>query len=836
MKKNILTSVIALIGLLGLSQEIAQPHKAIVKAANERFELKNYSEAKKNFSQLISYYPSNVEFNFKFGVCNVMLGGDPNASVVHLSYAQSAGYEKDVEYYLGRAFHRNYDFNKAIKSFQKYKIKASKSDVVERDVDRYIDMCRNGKGLLNSIKDVVVLDKKQGTPDNFFRFYDLQNLGGKILAIPEELKTKQDKKRDFNGVFYFNGNSDVIYYASYGKSGETGKDIYEAHLLPNGKFGRVAKLGGDINSNYDEDYAFLHADGRTMYFSSKGHNSMGGYDVFKSEYDEGTSTFRNVINMDFAVNTPDDDIFYITDSSHNNAWFSSNRNVGEKEMNVYNVKVKGIPINLIFIKGNFIADFDESMKNAQIVMKDELTGKVISKVKTNSITGEYILFLTKPGLYKIEVNADNRPLTHQGYVQIPIFDEAVALGQELRLINESGQEKLIINNSFDLPLDVDMSELSKEFLRRKSGLEITPENEIIADVVEDIHIAQTTENAVLSAGFSEGTTVSQIVENSREDIAIINHEIEEIKKNNKAAFAYALAKQTEADSKLKESQDRFKESEKLEGNEYRTKILESNRLLIEADDLSTDAKAAYRIAKRSEKIAYDKALIIDELEKQIELIEKSNEEDDFQILASALRNEKNRINKKKGDLELSPGEIVNKEARQLEDLQEILLAEVKETSDRRTRINSKIDIKKAQLAKLTNKKEIESTNANIDALENQLAIVNKNLVKTLNEVKSNGTEEVILKKEAEFFENQYISPEEIYLADVNSISAEQVNLKLDKTNQSINERKITFGSNPEIVNVIGEEYPEALSWGDNNDLAAVPSETKQKKSDCSYLS
>ena len=49
----------------------------------------------------------------------------------------------------------------------------------------------------------------------------------------------------------------------------------------------------------------MHPDGRSFYFSSKGHNSMGGYDVFKSTYDKGLDVFGAPVNMDFAVNTPD---------------------------------------------------------------------------------------------------------------------------------------------------------------------------------------------------------------------------------------------------------------------------------------------------------------------------------------------------------------------------------------------------------------------------------------------------------------------------------------------------------------------------------------------------
>ena len=55
--------------------------------------------------------------------------------------------------------------------------------------------------------------------------------------------------------------------------------------LEGGKFSDPEKLPKNINTEFDEDYAFLHPDGKTFYFSSTGHNSMGGYDIFKCEYE-----------------------------------------------------------------------------------------------------------------------------------------------------------------------------------------------------------------------------------------------------------------------------------------------------------------------------------------------------------------------------------------------------------------------------------------------------------------------------------------------------------------------------------------------------------------------
>ena len=65
---------------------------------------------------------------------------------------------------------------------------------------------------------------------------------------------------------------------------------------------------------------FLHADGESFYFCSKGHSSMGGYDVFRSTFNRLTGSFSKPVNMDYKINTPDDDILYVVDSMNLNAY------------------------------------------------------------------------------------------------------------------------------------------------------------------------------------------------------------------------------------------------------------------------------------------------------------------------------------------------------------------------------------------------------------------------------------------------------------------------------------------------------------------------------------
>ena len=111
-------------------------------------------------------------------------------------------------------------------------------------------------------------------------------------------------RKGFEDYQVIREKKDMVVYSSYGSNGSKGKDIYRVIKLGNGEWSKPTSIGDEINTPYDEDYPFLHPDGRTLYFSSKGYNSMGGYDIFKSTLDPQTGKWSYPENLDFPINTP----------------------------------------------------------------------------------------------------------------------------------------------------------------------------------------------------------------------------------------------------------------------------------------------------------------------------------------------------------------------------------------------------------------------------------------------------------------------------------------------------------------------------------------------------
>lgn len=107
------------------------------------------------------------------------------------------------------------------------------------------------------------------------------------------------------------------------------------------EWGRGENLGGEINTIFEEMGVFFHADSKTLYFSSDGHNNMGGLDVFKSVYNPETQEWSAPENLGHPINTPDDDIYFVVTGNGRYAYYSSNRPGGYGEKDIYKITFLG---------------------------------------------------------------------------------------------------------------------------------------------------------------------------------------------------------------------------------------------------------------------------------------------------------------------------------------------------------------------------------------------------------------------------------------------------------------------------------------------------------------
>ncbi len=199
-----------------------------------------------------------------------------------------------------------------------------------------------------------------------------------------------------------NVDKSLLFFTSDRPGGYGGLDIYYARRLPNGEWGVPVNMGNKINTPYDEETPMLHPGGKTLFFSSEGHNSMGGFDIYYSMM-LADSSFTEPVNMGYPINTPDDDIFFMPTASSNKAYMSSARfdgNIGGTD--IYEVEYEEPPVNkMAVLKGEIDNDANVSMEDLKIEAKDVETGELSGRFKVNPDQNKYLLILEANKKYQL---------------------------------------------------------------------------------------------------------------------------------------------------------------------------------------------------------------------------------------------------------------------------------------------------------------------------------------------------------------------------------------------------------------------------------------------------
>lgn len=581
--------MLLLSGLTGWSQT----NEEIRERADKLFEKEQYVSATKDYLHLLSLEPLDHTLNFKYGACLLYNSNQKSQGLRYLNYAvQSETIDPRAYYFRGRALHLNYQFEEAKRDYIKYRtLTGGKKDKRYR-VDRSIQMCDNGKRLLTTFTDIIVAEKKEIDQDKFFKIYsDRNTIGGDIL-VAEQFQSKLDKKLGHVPVVHFPPNAKAIYYSSYGEDESTGLDIYIRRRLPDGKWGDPQLLPGSVNTNEDEDYPYMHPSGKYLYFSSTGHNSMGGYDVFMSRFDEKTNSFGEPENVDFAISSPDDDLFYVVDSLFQNAYFASARQSQDGKLHVYKVKVARVPIQEIIVMGDFMDEINPDNKDMTIDLIAHSNGEEVGKVKSNK-TGKYSFVFPQGGKYEYLIDVEGSEAQYKFIIDLPFLDEFRPLKQKIVHKTEDGQEIVKVVNLFDESVE-GADAMIAEVIRKKSELNVN----IDQFDLEKLEAEKKQKELIASLGFGDMTP--------REVGTQLNELVEDVESNSETNERV----QSNLDNEILAKAERINELNKIEAE------------LHDKANQATDPTVKYKLLNEAEKKAYEKNILISTVK---ELNEMSDE-------------------------------------------------------------------------------------------------------------------------------------------------------------------------------------------------------------------
>ena len=316
-------------------------------------------------------------------------------------------------------------------------------------------------------------------------------LEGSEWSKPEDLGNKINTKNFQEPSACYSPDGNTLYFVSEAPGGLGKHDIYLSKRDDKGKWGPAENLGPTINTKYKEDGIYLHPDGKTLYFGSEGHTSMGDMDIFKSVFDATTNKWSTPENLGYPVNTADQDAFFVISANGRHGYYMSSAhqdNLGlrdlymitflgpEKKMVLNNednllasaaAPVKEIVIapvvivkeaQLTILKGVISDYLTNDLLEAEIEIVDNQANKVIATFKSNSKTGKFLVSLPAGKNYGIAVKKDQY-LFHSENFDIPNTAAFQEVEKNIALKKLSVGSKIVLRNIF---FDLDKATLRVE--------------------------------------------------------------------------------------------------------------------------------------------------------------------------------------------------------------------------------------------------------------------------------------------------------------------------------------------------------------------------------------
>lgn len=260
--------------------------------------------------------------------------------------------------------------------------------------------------------------------------------------LPEPINSKN---QETSACYSPDGNT--IYFVSNRPNGKGGKDIYKATKDKEGNWGDAENLGATINTAEDEDAIFLHPDGKTLYFSSRGHVTMGGYDIFKSVNEKGRWTTPE--NLGYPINSADDDVCFVLTASGDYGYYTSIKAEGKGKRDIYRVAFLD-EINkpkLTLLKGTVTDRKTGEPLFSKVEIYDNTEDKLVGTFESNSATGKFMVSLPAGKDYGISVKAKGYLFYSENF-NIPDDAAFQVVEKHIKLDKLEVGKKVVLNNIF----------------------------------------------------------------------------------------------------------------------------------------------------------------------------------------------------------------------------------------------------------------------------------------------------------------------------------------------------------------------------------------------------
>ncbi len=223
------------------------------------------------------------------------------------------------------------------------------------------------------------------------------------FSKPEKLDAKINSGGDEIAAS-ISPDGNTLFFASNRKGGLGGTDIYLCKKIGK-KWSEPQNAGADINTPYDEDFPNISPDGKIIYFSSKGHTSMGGYDIFKSNYDEN-NVFSKPKNIGYPINTTDDDMNFRISKTGKYGYIATAKPGGQGDFDIYRVSFNEVESDYSVVIGEMSTKDNEAINYGDVFISvsNNISKEAVGNYLPNPATGRFVVILP-PGKYQMNIEA-----------------------------------------------------------------------------------------------------------------------------------------------------------------------------------------------------------------------------------------------------------------------------------------------------------------------------------------------------------------------------------------------------------------------------------------------
>ena len=313
--------------------------EALRKTSLDQFEEKDYRAALSGFRTLMDRGDRDPVTGYYAGRCMVALNEGLDEAIELLYGSSRQNVPGDAVFYLGRAYQLNYNFHDAIRCYEEYQKMAGRQERKLLDVKHQIETCRSAMEITSSYNPYEVMNVTFLDLSDSLQYSQVKMKGGDLGRKPGLYFRNGEDRMGLTALMFTPRDpvrGDYMYYSGYGKAGKDGAQIFRVRKGATNTWGDPQELEA-LNSPGDEILPYFDPVGNDLYFASDGRNGVGGFDLYKSHFDAERDQWTQPVNLGFPVNSTADEYLLLPGSDLGMVIFFSDRQGTDTTLTAYRV-------------------------------------------------------------------------------------------------------------------------------------------------------------------------------------------------------------------------------------------------------------------------------------------------------------------------------------------------------------------------------------------------------------------------------------------------------------------------------------------------------------------